>query len=82
MAFEQLTKVVLGAVVVFIMAGLGVYVLNEFASASNSSVVQTLSDKLGNWATVWFPILLIVIIAVVIIGLVSGLGKVGGARGR
>jgi len=82
MAFEQLTRVVLGAIVVFIMAGLGVYVLNEFASASNSSVVQTLSDKLGNWATTWFPILLIVIIAVVIIGLVSGLGRVGGTRGR
>ncbi len=79
---RDLVPVVISAVILFIVAGLGVYVLNEFAKASNSTLVQTLSDKLGTWATTWFPILLIVIIAVVVIGYVMGLQNVGARRGR
>jgi len=42
-------------------------------STSATNVLNTLSDKLGNWSIVWFPIVLIVIIAVIIIALVSRL---------
>jgi len=82
MALQQLVPVVIAAVILFIVAGLGVYILNQFATASNSTIVQTLGDKLGSWATTWFPILLIVVIAVVVISMVIGLQSVGATRGR
>ncbi len=73
----QVVEMVIWAVVFFIVAGLGTYILNEFGNTlggTAGNIILTLKDALGNWALTWGPILLIVLIAIVIIGYVMFLG--------
>jgi hypothetical protein len=73
---SELSGVVMAAVLAFIFAGLGVYVVSQMGSQANISTLTTLSNTLGSWATTWFPIILIVVAASVIIGLlIRGFGR-------
>jgi hypothetical protein len=73
---SELSGVVMAAVLAFIFAGLGVYVVSQMGTQANISVLTNLSTTLGNWATTWFPIILIVVAASVIIGLlIKGFGR-------
>jgi hypothetical protein len=74
----KLPAVVMACVMAIIFAGLGVYITNQIGTQANISVITTLSQNLGNWATTWFPIILIVAGAAVIIMVL--LGGFGGGR--
>jgi formate-dependent nitrite reductase membrane component NrfD len=72
---SELSGVVMAAVLAFIFTGLGVYVVSEMGTQANISVLSTLATNLGTWGTTWFPIILIVVAASVIIGLlIRGFG--------
>ncbi len=64
---SEISGIVLSMVLAFIFAGLGVYVVTEMGTQANVTVLTTLADKLGTWATTWFPIILIVVAASLII---------------
>jgi cadmium resistance protein CadD (predicted permease) len=65
----EISGVVLAIILAFIFTGLGVYIVSEIGTQANISVLSTLSSTLGSWGTTWFPIILIVVAAAVIIGL-------------
>ena len=72
---SETSGIVLTMVLAFIFAGLGVYVLNAMGAQANISVLVTLAEKLGNWAITWFPIILIVVAAALIIAvMLKGFG--------
>lgn len=72
---SQLSGAVMAMVLAFIFVGLGVYVVSQMGTQGNISVLNTLSTNLGSWATTWFPIILIVLAAAIIIGLlIRGFG--------
>ena len=66
---SELPGIVMAVVLAFIFTGLGVYIVSELGSQANISVLTTLADKLGTWGTTWFPIVLIVVAAAIIITL-------------
>jgi|UniRef100_A0A7V4KEM0 hypothetical protein len=66
---SEVSGVALTMVLAFIFVGLGVYVVSQMGTQANITVLTTLADTLGNWATTWFPIILIVVAASIIITL-------------
>jgi hypothetical protein len=64
---SEISGVVLSMVLAFIFAGLGVYIVTEMGVQANISTLTTLSEKLGTWATTWFPIILIVVAAAIVV---------------
>jgi len=79
MALNYLIPILVGAFALFITSGLGVYILNAFADAfpdSNvANLIRTLANALGNWATTWIPILLVIVIAISIMYLLFATGQ-------
>jgi hypothetical protein len=72
----KLPAVLMAVVLSFIFAGLGVYVVSEMGTQANITVLSTLANTLGTWSTTWFPIILIVVAASIIIGLlIRGFGR-------
>ena len=72
----KLPAIIMAVTLAFIFAGLGVYIVSQMGTQANITVLSTLSNTLGNWATTWFPIILIVVAASIIIGLlVRGFGR-------
>jgi len=65
----ELSGVVLAVILAFIFTGLGVYIVSEIGTQANITVLTTLSSTFGSWGTTWFPIILIVVAAAIIIGL-------------
>jgi hypothetical protein len=76
----KLPAIVMACVMAIIFSGLGVYITNQIGTQANISVIQTLSTNLGSWATTWFPIILIVCGAAVVIMVL--LGGFGGGKER
>lgn len=71
----DLSGVVIAVVLALIFTGLGVYIVNEIGSQANISLLTNLSTTLGSWGTTWFPIILIVVAASIIISLlIKGMG--------
>jgi len=64
---SQLSGAVMAIVLAMIFAGLGVYILTEMGTQGNISILSNLSTDLGVWATTWFPIILLVVAASLII---------------
>ncbi len=74
----QLIPIIMAIVVAFILVGIGVYVTQQMGQSANISVLTTLANNLGTWATTWFPIILIVVAASIILALVLGsFGRLG-----
>lgn len=72
---SNLTGVALAITLTIIFIGLGVYITSQMGTQANISVLSTLANSLGNWATTWMPIILIVVAASVVIALlVRGFG--------
>lgn len=65
----NLSGAVMAIVLAFIFTGMGVYIVSQIGSQGNISVLTTLATNLGNWGTTWFPIILIVLAASIIIAL-------------
>jgi formylmethanofuran dehydrogenase subunit B len=73
---SELSGVVMAAVLAFIFVGLGVYIVSQMGTQANIQTLSTLATNLGEWATTWFPIILIVVASSVIIGLlIKGFGR-------
>lgn len=71
----DVTAVVMAIVLAIVFSGIGVYIVTSLGSQANISVLTTLATSLGSWATTWFPIILIVAAAAVIISmLLRGFG--------
>jgi len=73
----ELSAIVISVALAIIFTGITVYVVSEVGTAGNISVLTTLATNLGNWATTWFPIILIIVAAVIIISLLIK-GMAGG----
>lgn len=65
----DISAVVMAVVLAMVFAGIGVYIVSSLGSQANISTLTNLGTSLGSWATTWFPIILIVAAAAVIIGL-------------
>ena len=71
----NLSGAVLAGVLAMIFAGLGVYILSQMGSTGSITILTNLSNSLGTWATTWFPIILLIVAASVIITLlIKGFG--------
>jgi hypothetical protein len=71
---SELTGGVLAVIIAFIFAGLAVYILMQMGIQSGISLLQDFSNILSNWAITWFPIILIVFSAgIIIVLLVRGI---------
>ncbi len=72
----KLPAMAMAVTLAIIFIGLGVYITSQMGTQANVTVLSTLSNTFGNWATTWFPIILIVVAASIIIGLlVRGFGR-------
>jgi type II secretory pathway component PulF len=72
---RELTPVAMAVVFFAIIAGLGIYVLQQMSTTGNIAILGNISNLLGNWVTTWLPIILLVVaVGVVITVLFKSLG--------
>jgi len=72
---KELTPVALAVVFFAIIAGLGIYVLQQMSTTGNIPILGNISNLLGNWVTTWLPIILLVVaVGIVITVLFKSLG--------
>ena len=72
---KDLTPVAMAVIFFAIIAGLGIYVLQQMATTGSIPILGNISNMLGNWVTTWLPIILLVVaVGIVITVLFKSLG--------
>jgi len=64
---KELTPVALAVTFFAIIAGMGIYILQQMGSQGNIPILSNISNSLGNWVNTWLPIILLVVAAGVVI---------------
>jgi hypothetical protein len=64
----EIVAFVLGVVIGFIVAGLSIFVLMQMGNAG-IPYLSNFANILGNWSTAWFPIILLIGAASIVIAL-------------
>jgi membrane-bound metal-dependent hydrolase YbcI (DUF457 family) len=72
---RELTPVAMAVVFFAIIAGLGIYVLQQMSTTASIPILGNISNTLGNWVLTWLPIILLVVaVGVIITVLFKSLG--------
>jgi membrane-bound metal-dependent hydrolase YbcI (DUF457 family) len=64
---RDLTPVAMAVVFFAIVAGLGIYVLQQMSTTGEIPILGNISNLLGNWVTTWLPIILLVVAVGIVI---------------
>jgi preprotein translocase subunit SecG len=64
---KELTPVAMAVVFFAIIAGLGIYVLQQMSTTASIPILGNISNLLGTWVTTWLPIILLVVAVGVVI---------------
>lgn len=68
---SSIVGMVLAVIVAFIITGLCIYILSQMAAANaNLNLLSTFANQLSSWGVTWYPIILMVVAAAILVGLI------------